>query len=86
MAYAEDIIIKIDGPMLRKQRRAILQLLNTPLTESQEEALEGLTNLLDEIADCAHDIYGKDCMFSESELNQKAEEIHYEQRTQQYNH
>lgn len=68
--YAEEIISMIDGPKLREQRRAVLQLQYTKLTEAQREALEGLTTLLDEIADCCNDVYGKDTLFSEEdELN-----------------
>jgi hypothetical protein len=86
--YADEIISMIDGPMLKEQRRAVLQLLcdNSTITPEQSEALEGLTNLLDEIADCAHDVYGKDCLFTDPELERKAEENQYEQRIQTYNH
>jgi len=89
--YAEEIISMIDGPKLREQRKVVLDLLASginlgPLTDTEEEALEGLTNLLDEIADCAHDVYGKDCLFTDPELERKAEENQYDQRIQQYNH
>jgi hypothetical protein len=86
--YADEIISMIDGPMLKEQRRAVLQLLcdNSTITPEQSEALEGLTNLLDEIADCAHDVYGKDCLFTDPELERKAEENQHEQRIQYYNH
>lgn len=90
--YAEQIISKIDGPLFKEQRRAILQLLewkvsNKPmLTDEQVIALEGLINLLDEIADCAHDVYGKDCLLVEENIKLQAEEYAYEQRTQYYGH
>lgn len=89
MAYAEDIISNIDGPILREQRRVVLHLLdrtNLNLTDDQTESLEGLMCLLDEIADCCNDIYGKDCLFEDPELERKVEELEYEQRTQTYNH
>lgn len=89
MAYAEDIISKIDGPMFRDQRRAVMQLLcdNKEITPMQAEALEGLSNLLDAIADCAYDVYGLDTLFhTPSAIDQLAEENQYEQRTQRYNH
>lgn len=90
MAYAEDIISKIDGPMFREQRRVVLDLTascgDLGLHDDEIEALEDLTKLLDEIADCAHEVYGKDCMFTEQNLNQQAEENQHEQRIQQYNH
>jgi hypothetical protein len=71
--YAEEIISMIDGPKLREQRRVILMMLGSGcdldlLTEAEVEALEGLTQLLDEIADCCHDVYGKDCLFEDPEL------------------
>lgn len=92
--YAEEIISMINGPMLREQRRAILRFIdeaNDPIasrcyTEAESDALEGLTQLLDEIADCCHDVYGKDCLLEEPELERKAEEVEHEQRIQYYNH
>jgi hypothetical protein len=50
--------LRIDGPLLRKQRQALLDVIGLKLVEETYEALDGLLNLLDEIADQAHDRYG----------------------------
>jgi len=60
--------LDIDGPLLREQRMAILRLQRDleqqPPQEVAQllECLEGLTNMLDAIADQAHDVHGIDCI------------------------
>ena len=60
--------LAIDGPLFRKQREWLLHITDRLKRdgESIEEA-EGLTNLLDEIADQAHDRHGLDCLLTEDE-------------------
>lgn len=57
----------LDGPLFKKQRELILRLLEeveeTP--SSDYEALEGIANMFDNIADQAHDIHGIDCLLIE---------------------
>lgn len=89
--YADEIISKIDGSLFRKQRLTVLNIMNSGndlglFTEAESETLEGLVQLLDEIADCCHDVYGIDCLFEDSELERKAEENSYDERIQTYNH
>ena len=64
MAELHSYTLRIDGPKLRAQRQAMLDLLNGTLTDGQREMLEGLVNMLDEIADQAHDNYGIDCLLT----------------------
>jgi hypothetical protein len=69
--------LRIDGDLLRKQRRLLLTLVDSahrnvpdvPKARGETELLEGILALLDEIADQAHDQYGIDCL-----LNEQAEE------------
>jgi hypothetical protein len=78
MNYPEDIISKIDGPLF-KQQRAVLRYAIVHLTScctdcdqwtpEDIEALDGLNDLLDTIADCAHDIYGIPCLDSQEDDN-----------------
>jgi hypothetical protein len=85
--YAEEIISKIDGPIFKKQRELLHAIINSGvLAKVAVEPLQGLENLLDEIADCAHDVYGKDCLFADPELERKAEENQHVERIQTYNH
>lgn len=58
-AYA----LRIDGPLLAKQRQWLLDLAEH-LTNGGREHLEGVIALLDEIADQAHDRYGIDCLLA----------------------
>jgi len=65
-----DYALRIDGPLLAKQRELLLKVMDTVYrgepnrTESpnDEELLHGLTSLLDEIADQAHDRHGLDSL------------------------
>jgi hypothetical protein len=58
--------LMIDGPLLRQQREALLDVIHLKLTGETYEALEGLLNLLDEISDQAHDLYGIDCLLEDT--------------------
>jgi len=58
---AEDIVKRIDGPLFRRQRSLIYALetaLFGKLSAAQLEDLSGISNLLEVIADTAHDVYG----------------------------
>ena len=62
-------MLNLDGPLLRRQRELILRLgaaANRGLPyvpQAGEGALwEGLSSLLDEVADQAHDQHGIDCL------------------------
>ncbi len=63
----------IDGPLFRKQRLALLEVFDLGITAEMSELLDGLVNLLDEIADQAHDRYGVDCLLEEPEDDQAEE-------------
>jgi hypothetical protein len=52
-----DYALRIDGPLLAKQRQWLLELSNT-VAKDDQDVLEGVVALLDEIADQAHDQYG----------------------------
>ncbi len=56
-----DYELRIDGPLLAKQRRWLLDLADKTTGHGREH-LEGVVALLDEIADQAHDRYGIDCL------------------------
>ena len=60
--------LRIDGPLLRRQRQWLLELIEKAASDDQEH-LEGILSLLDEIADQAHDQYGIDSL-----LEMEAEE------------
>jgi hypothetical protein len=53
--------LRIDGPLLRRQRQWLLDLADKTTVEGREH-LEGVIALLDEIADQAHDRHGIDCL------------------------
>jgi hypothetical protein len=57
--------LQVNGPLLRKQRQALLDVIRLKLAEETYEALDGLLDLMDEIADQAHDQYGIDCLLDE---------------------
>jgi hypothetical protein len=50
--------LRIDGPLLRKQRQALLDVVHPKLSGETRKLIEGVSELLDEIADQAHDRYG----------------------------
>jgi hypothetical protein len=65
--------LRIDGPLLRKQRRLLMQIADAvrnkrpyqPLP-GDEGLLEGLLSLTDELADQAHDRHGIDCLLCDA--------------------
>lgn len=67
----------IDGPLFKQQRLDLLNAINIIANDiastSQKyelgivESLEGLQNLLDAVADIAHDYYNIDCLMTEDE-------------------
>lgn len=57
MSEMQDYSLRIDGPLLRRQRQWLLDLTERTTQEGLEH-LEGIISLLDEIADQAHDRYG----------------------------
>ena len=62
---ANELFRGIEGQRFKQQRKllsAIIDVGHTP-TEDDLELLEGLRNLLDCVADVAHDEYGKDTLF-----------------------
>lgn len=72
---ARDPIQYINGPLLRKQRQFISDLIADNLvTDHSEyiEVLEGISHLLDNIADYATDHYGiKGCLLTEENQSAK---------------
>ena len=59
----ETYTLRINGPLLRKQRKWLLKLAD----KDPNDNLEGIIALLDEIADQAHDNYGIDCLILEED-------------------
>lgn len=77
---ADEIMKNIDGPFFREQRRWVRALVGYAEEGTLQVAsgtnlvdagirlpLKGLENLLDALADYAHDVHGKDCLFEEKE-------------------
>jgi hypothetical protein len=73
----EEIMIidmELDGPLFRKQREILLTAMDrwrrgiahVP-AKADVERMEGLLNMLDEIADQAYDRYGIDCLLVKEE-------------------
>lgn len=64
--------LRLDGPLLRDQRRLLLRIANAvrngrcyePLP-GDDRLLEGLLSLTDEVADQAHDRHGVDCLLAD---------------------
>jgi hypothetical protein len=72
MNRLHDYSLRIDGPLLRSQRQWLLSLAETTLRgvvrvaePGGPDLLEGVLELLDQIADQAHDRYGIDCLLEE---------------------
>ena len=57
MSELQDYALRIDGPLLRRQRQWLLELTDRT-THDDRQHLEGIISLLDEIGDQAHDRYG----------------------------
>ena len=69
MTEPKNYALRLDGPLLRNQRQLLLKVadharrrLPYVAEAGDEDLLEGLTTLLDEIADQAHDQHGIDCL------------------------
>jgi|GEM_PF-3507825 len=60
--HAVRYLLAIDGPLFREQRQAIGELIAHAAGTAQRELYIGIQNLLDAIADQAHDHYGIDCL------------------------
>ena len=64
-------VLNIDGPIFREQRQFLVDLLVMvqlrQLDRKDEECIHGLLNLIDAIADQAHDDYGIDCLLTHDE-------------------
>ena len=60
-----DYALRIDGPLFRKQRAALLDVLQLKLAKEPHDLLAGVVELLDAVADQAHDRYGIDCLLEE---------------------
>jgi hypothetical protein len=71
----KDYTLRIDGPLLRDQRRLLLTLLDrtgekvpdVATAQNRRGLLEGIAELLAEIADQAHDRHGIDCLEPDDE-------------------
>lgn len=75
---SDEILKGMDPHLLRDQRRWLLAVM-TALRDGQlvdaggmswdgaVDAFDGLTNLLDDVADYAHDVLGMDCLLEEKE-------------------
>lgn len=59
----ENLLKNIDGPLFKRQRIAVLDLIDGDIGAEKAEMLEGIQNLLDKVADIAHDTFGIDCLF-----------------------
>jgi hypothetical protein len=65
-----DYVLRIDGPLLAKQRQLLLKAFDTvfrgdpyvPESPNDQDLLQGIIALLDEIADQAHDRHGIDSL------------------------
>ncbi|MBI5486486.1 MAG: hypothetical protein HY905_04060 [Deltaproteobacteria bacterium] len=69
---ADEILKAMDPALFREQREALIRLageagegIAAPLRAAQVEKLDGLINLLDALADYAHDALGMDCLLEE---------------------
>ena len=59
----------LDGPLFREQRRALLDLQDrhAVLSSEERELIGGLIEMLDHVADIAHDRYDLDCLLEEAD-------------------
>jgi hypothetical protein len=60
-----DYALRIDGPLFHKQRAALLDVLQSKLAKDTHDLLLGVVELLDAVADQAHDRHGIDCLLEE---------------------
>lgn len=70
---ADELILQIDESLFRKQRQLLDDIssaaaipIDVRLSPVQVELLEGLQNLLDNLADVAHDQFGADCLLEQA--------------------
>lgn len=64
-AFKGQYWFSLDGPLLRKQRAVLDKYIGKLANTCSDYAmLHGLANLLDDIADQAHDKYGIDCLLT----------------------
>lgn len=61
--------LRIDGPLFRRQRAALLGVLDLKVAKDTHELLMGLVELLDEVSDQAHDRHNIDCLLEEVPTN-----------------
>ena len=66
--------LRIDGPLLRQQRQALLDVIHLKLADETYEGLDGVMSLLDAITDQAHDRYGIDCLLENLNGNSRDED------------
>jgi len=60
--------LRIDGSLLREQQKTLIGIIiGQKHAEDTHKALDGILDLLDEIADQGHDRYGIDCLLCECE-------------------
>ena len=73
MAELQQYDLRIDGPLLRSQRELLYKLLDVAhrgvpyvlRSPTERELLEGIVEMLDAIADQAHDRHGIDCLIAD---------------------
>ncbi len=69
----QSYMLRIDGPLFRRQRQALLKVMDGlfrgepdgPEAGDDKDLLAGVVALCDEIADQAHDRHGIDCLLEE---------------------
>jgi hypothetical protein len=57
--------LRINGPLFREQRAALLDLVNSDCAKETHDLLMGVVELLDEVADQAFDQHGIDCLLKD---------------------
>ena len=71
----------LDALSFKRQRELVLELTAEAEPEkfssSRHQVLDGLTNLLDAIADQAHDVYGLDVLFTDAQCDDRDAEADY---------
>jgi hypothetical protein len=77
--------LRIDGPLLAKQRRLLLKVLDTvfrdepyvPEAKDDGDLLQGIIALMDEVADQAHDQHGIDSLIDPEVQEVPGDHNHY---------
>jgi len=70
-------LLHMDGPLFRNQRQLLLKLVDamergkpcSPLSEDDRNLFAGIVELLDSLADQAHDRHGIDCLLNDADEN-----------------